>query len=68
MFFFLETRTRGWLKIMVEELDKGCLTEKQGLHQVTEILENYGIDSETDGSVLDSRVDTGFLCRLIERR
>jgi hypothetical protein len=27
--------------------------EKQGLHQATEILENYGINSETDVSVLD---------------
>jgi hypothetical protein len=27
--------------------------EKQGLHQAAEILENYGINSETDVSVLD---------------
>ena len=27
--------------------------EKKGLHQVAEILENYGIDSETDVSLLD---------------
>jgi hypothetical protein len=27
--------------------------EKKGLHQAEEILENYGIDSETDVSVLD---------------
>ena len=41
--------------MMVEERDKGCLTEfeKKGLHQETEILENYGIDSETDVSVFD---------------
>ena len=40
---------------MVEGEDTGCLTvlEKKGLHQEAEILENYGIDSETDVSVLD---------------
>ena len=27
--------------------------EKKGLHQATEILESYGIDSETDVSLLD---------------
>ena len=27
--------------------------EKKGLHQVAGILENYGIDSETDVSLLD---------------
>jgi hypothetical protein len=40
-FFFLEDR--GWLAVI----------EKQGLHQTAEILENYGINSETDVSVLD---------------
>ena len=34
---------RGWLSVI----------EKQGLHQTAEILENYGINSETDVSVLD---------------
>ena len=29
------------------------MIEKQGLHQAAEILENYGINSETDVSVLD---------------
>ena len=35
--------------------DTGCLVviEKKGLHQAAEILENYGINSETDVSVLD---------------
>ena len=27
--------------------------EKKGLHQAADILENYGINSETDVSVLD---------------
>ena len=27
--------------------------EKKGLHQETDILENYGIDSESDVSLLD---------------
>ena len=40
---------------MVEQRDTGWLVvlEKKGLHQVTDILENYGIDSETDVSVID---------------
>ena len=40
---------------MVEERDKGWLTEleKKGMNQTAEILQNYGIDSETDVSVLD---------------
>ena len=29
------------------------VVEKKGLHQVEDILENYGIDSETDVSLLD---------------
>ncbi len=40
---------------MVEGTDTGWLTvlEKKGLHQAAGILENYGIDSETDVSLLD---------------
>ena len=40
---------------MVEGTDTGWLTvlEKNGLRLAAEILENYGIDSETDLSVLD---------------
>ena len=40
---------------MVEETDKVWMSEleKKGLHQAAEILENYGIDSETDLSLLD---------------
>ncbi len=40
---------------MVEDWDTGWLVviEKKGLHQAVDILENYGIDSETDVSVLD---------------
>ena len=40
---------------MVEERHTGCLavSEKNGLRLVADILENYGIDSETDVSVLD---------------
>ena len=39
----------------MEGADTGWLSEfeKKGLHQVAEILENYGIDSETDVSLLD---------------
>ena len=39
----------------MEEQEDGCLTvlEKNGLRPVAEILENYGIDCETDLSVLD---------------
>ena len=36
-----------------EESDWLSELEKKGLHQVAEILENYGINSETDVSVLD---------------
>ena len=44
---------------------KGWLSEleKKGLHQAAEILENYGINSETDVSVLD-RDD---FCKLASR-
>ncbi len=40
---------------MMEGEDTGWLSEleKKGLHQVTGILENYGIASETDVSLLD---------------
>ena len=41
---------------MVEQRDTTCLVvfEKKGMYQETDILENYGIDSETDvSSVLD---------------
>ena len=40
---------------MVEGTDTGWLAvlEKKGLHQAAGILENYGIDSETDVSLLD---------------
>ena len=40
---------------MVEGTDTGWLTvlEKNGLGPAAEILENYGIDSETDLLVLD---------------
>jgi hypothetical protein len=39
----------------MEGTDTGWMTvlEKKGLHQVEGILENYGIDSETDVSLLD---------------
>ena len=40
---------------MVEQTDTGWLTvlEKNGLRPVVEILENYGIDCETDLFVFD---------------
>jgi hypothetical protein len=48
------------LKLLVEQTDTGCynlcwltVLEKKGLHQEAYILENYGIDSETDLTVLD---------------
>jgi hypothetical protein len=39
----------------VEQTDTGCLTvfEKNGQCLTTDILENYGIDSENDVSVID---------------
>ena len=52
-FFFEHQEDRGWLTVI----------EKQGLHQAAEILENYGINSETDVSVLD-RDD---FCKLVSR-
>ena len=50
---------------MVEGTDTGWLTvmEKKGLHQAAGILENYGIDSETDVSLLDQ----GDLCNLVSQ-
>jgi hypothetical protein len=35
------------LKLMVDQIDTGWLTvlEEEGLHQVVDILENYGIDN-----------------------
>jgi hypothetical protein len=50
---------------MVEVQDTGWLTvfEKKGLHQSADILENYGINSETDVSVFD-RDD---FCKLTSR-
>ena len=50
---------------MVEGEESGWLSEleKKGLHQAAEILENYGINSETDVSVFD-RDD---LCKLSSR-
>jgi hypothetical protein len=51
---------------MVEQTDTGWLTviEEQGLHQAAHILENkylnYGIDSETDVSLLDQDDLTKF--------
>jgi hypothetical protein len=49
---------------MVEEEDTGWLAvlEKKGLHQAAEILDNYGINSETDVSVVD-RDDFCSWCR-----
>ena len=40
---------------MVEGTDTGCLSvlEKNGLGPAAEILDNYGIDSETDLLMLD---------------
>ena len=40
---------------MVEQTIEGCLTvlEKNGLRPAAEIFENYGIDCETDLSVID---------------
>ena len=52
------------LKVLEGE-DTGCRCslEKKGLHQVAEILKNYGIDSETDVSFLDR----DYLCKLVSR-
>ena len=40
---------------MMEGEESGWLSEleKKGLHQSAEILENYGMNSETDVSVFD---------------
>ncbi len=47
----------------LEGSDTGSLSEieKKGLYQVAEILENYGIDSETDVSLIDQ--DCASTCR-----
>ena len=52
--FFLDIRSEV-LRRMVQQTDKGWLTvlEKNGLCLAADIFENYGIDSETDLSVLD---------------
>jgi hypothetical protein len=56
---------------MVEQTDTGWLTviEEQGLHQAAHILENkylnYGIDSETDVSLLDQDDLTKFNKRVL---
>jgi hypothetical protein len=39
----MERTDTGWMVVL----------EKKGLHEVAGILENYGIDSETDVSLLD---------------
>jgi hypothetical protein len=69
-FFFLErgraeSRERLRARLMVEGEESGWLSEleKKGLHQVTEILENYGMNNETDVSVFD-RDD---FCKLVSR-
>jgi hypothetical protein len=40
---------------MVEDRDTGWVVvfEKKGMYQTVDILENYGIDSDTDVSVID---------------
>ena len=43
ILFFSKTKTDVWMSVI----------EKKGLYQAAEILENYGINSETDVSVLD---------------
>ena len=43
LVFNMEGTDTRWMAVM----------EKKGLHQVAGILENYGIDNETDVSLLD---------------
>jgi hypothetical protein len=43
LVFNMEGTDTGWMTVL----------EKKGLHQVAGLLENYGIDSETDVSLLD---------------
>jgi hypothetical protein len=43
LVFNMERTDTGWMVVL----------EKKGLHEVAGILENYGIDSETDVSLLD---------------
>jgi hypothetical protein len=48
---------------MVEGEETGWMTviEKKGLHQAAEILDKYGINSETDVSV----IDRDHFCKLV---
>ena len=50
---------------MVEQTDTGWLTvlEKNGLRVATDILEDYGIDSETDLPVIDQDDFSKLTCR-----
>jgi hypothetical protein len=41
--YFFQGEDRCWMEVI----------EKKGLYQAAEILENYGINSETDVSMLD---------------
>jgi hypothetical protein len=52
---------------MVERTDTGWLTvlEKKGLHQATGILENYGIDSETDADYIELSMQSQFNKRVM---
>jgi hypothetical protein len=52
---------------MVERTDTGWLTvlEKKGLHQATGILENYGIDSETDTDYIELSMQSQFNKRVM---
>jgi hypothetical protein len=47
---------------MVERTDTGWLVvlEKKGLHQAAGILENYGIDSETDVDYIELSMQSQF--------
>jgi hypothetical protein len=50
---------------MVEQTDTGWLTvlEKNGFRVSVDILEDYGIDSETDLSVIDQDDFNKLACR-----
>jgi hypothetical protein len=43
LVFNMEGTDTGWMTVL----------EKKGMHQAAGLLENYGIDSETDVSLLD---------------
>jgi hypothetical protein len=43
LLFNMEGTDTGWMAVL----------EKKGLHQAAGLLENYGIDSEADVSLLD---------------